>query len=76
MTAKRNYTPEQTAKNTARAKAFNLANIIYIKVNLNRQKDADIIRHLSHLKISKASYIKRLIRQDIMRYNEEENNGS
>ena len=70
--AKRNYTPEQKAKNSARAKAFNLANVIYLKVNLNKQKDADILRHLSDLNMSKAMYIKTLIRQDMKRYNKEE----
>lgn len=75
--SKRTYTAEQTAKNSARAKAFNMVNTLYVRINLNRQKDADIIRHLSCLKkISKSMYIKTLIRQDMMRYNKEESNGS
>lgn len=50
--------------------AYQAANIQQIKLNLNRQKDADIINHLSSISEPTATYLKRLIRSEIIKKSE------
>lgn len=52
-----------------RAKKFNNENTVYIRTNLNKHTDADILEHLEKLTIPKAKYIKELIRRDMEGYN-------
>lgn len=52
-----------------RAKSFNDANTVYLRTNLNRTTDADILEFLDNLSMPKAKYIKQLIREDMKRYN-------
>lgn len=63
-----NHEQRQIAKRK-RAKSFNEKNTTYVRVNLNRQKDSDIQKHLDNLEIPKAQYIKELIREDMKKYN-------
>jgi hypothetical protein len=63
-----NHEQRQIAKRK-RAKSFNDKNIVYIRTNLNKNTDADILEHLNNLTTSRAAYIKQLIRDDMKRYN-------
>lgn len=63
-----NHEQRQISKRQ-RAKKFNDKNTIYVRVNMNRQHDADILDHLDKLQMPKAQYIKELIRKDMQKYN-------
>lgn len=64
---------EKKKRNTERCREYNKKNTSYILININKNTDADIIKHLNNLNVPKSKYIRSLIRKDMLRYNEEGN---